>query len=401
MGNKDICLQEMLQGALLESQSPSLKLSQDVMDNISIRVFWKDIHGLYLGANKVFLEDAHCPSLADLIGKNDYELPWKESEALEFRRDDREVIETGKSKLSIDEPLTRADGSTGWLRTNKFPFKDKKGKIIGVIGTYEDVTEVKEQCEALRKSEAKFKTLFNSTYQFLGILSPDGIVQAVNDTAAQRFSLSPDSLVGSSFQDTPFWLHDAEQREQLILALEKAQQGELVRERFYHQTPGGEKIYVDFSITPVFDEQGKVSMLIPEGRDITAQHIAQKQLKVFNELLEKNVAKRTAELEASNQELSLALSELKQTKEELSLSAKLANFGELAHSLASDLSAPLQDANSSASTLRTSLKMLAQIPPQEAIEQKDLFKRSNESLDELEESLTLALSLIGELKKHS
>jgi diguanylate cyclase (GGDEF)-like protein len=52
-------------------------------------------------------------------------------------------MEQGSTKLNFDETRSRPDGSLLWLRTSKLPLWDREGKVIGVIGTYEDITERK------------------------------------------------------------------------------------------------------------------------------------------------------------------------------------------------------------------------------------------------------------------
>lgn len=396
---KDTALEALR--AMGSAHEPSIKLYQEVMDNMPIRVFWKDTQGLYLGANSAFLKDAHCTSLSSLIGKSDYELPWKEGEALAFRRDDREVIETGQSKLNIEEAQTRADGSVGWLITNKIPLRDEQDRIIGVIGTYEDVTERKAKTEALRESEARFRTLFNSTFQYTGILSPDGTVLAINETATRLYGMQPEDPVGLYFPDTPFWSHDPEQRDKIVAAIEKAKVGEQFRDKLYHLPPNGEKVYIDFSLTPVFNCQGEVEMLIPEGRDITTQCIAESRLRVFNELLEKNVAKRTAELEAANKELTETLHELKLTQDELIQSEKLTSLGHLVSGLAHEVNTPLGVSVTSASFLSEQLKQLEALLANNQLSRAQVetfIEKSREGASLLQHNLTRASDLVGSLK---
>lgn len=129
-----------MEKTFIEDESEMLQL---VLDSIPSRVFWKDTQLIYRGANNRFLEDAGQEKLADLIGKSDYELPWTEGQANAFRDDDREVIDSGVAKLDFEEDQTHPDGSVYWLQTCKIPLHDKQGNIIGVLGTYTDITERK------------------------------------------------------------------------------------------------------------------------------------------------------------------------------------------------------------------------------------------------------------------
>ena len=59
-------------------------------------------------------------------------------------RRDREVMESGIAQLGIIEQAAFADGSTRWLETNKMPMLDTTGKVIGLLGTWQDITERKQ-----------------------------------------------------------------------------------------------------------------------------------------------------------------------------------------------------------------------------------------------------------------
>lgn len=130
----------------------ALRRSRDILkgivDAMPARVFWKDRDYAYLGCNAAFARDAGFASPEDLIGKNDFELVWKEQAEL-YRADDREVMESGRPKLLSEEPQTTADGNTVVRLTSKIPLRDSSGEIIGVLGTYMDITERKRAEETV------------------------------------------------------------------------------------------------------------------------------------------------------------------------------------------------------------------------------------------------------------
>ena len=134
----------------------SIAMLQLVMDSIPQRVFWKDRNFVYRGCNRVFAEDAGIDSPEDIVGMNDFELSWKESAPL-YRADDRDVMENDLSKINYEEPQKRADGSRLWLRTTKLPIKNTRGEIIGVFGSYEDITDSKLADERHRILEAQLR----------------------------------------------------------------------------------------------------------------------------------------------------------------------------------------------------------------------------------------------------
>ena len=93
---RDITERKRAEQALQESQ----RLLQLVMDNIPQAVFWKDKELTYLGTNQAFAEDAGFTSPQDLVGKTDFDMPWKEQAEL-YRADDQRVLELGEAKTQL------------------------------------------------------------------------------------------------------------------------------------------------------------------------------------------------------------------------------------------------------------------------------------------------------------
>lgn len=93
---------------------------QLILDIVPVRVFWKDRDSVYLGCNRLFAADAGYSSPEDIIGKTDYDMPWREQVDM-YRADDHTVMETGAPKLDYEEPQTTSDGRTIWLRISKVP----------------------------------------------------------------------------------------------------------------------------------------------------------------------------------------------------------------------------------------------------------------------------------------
>jgi PAS domain S-box-containing protein len=124
-----------------------------LIDSVPIRIFWKDKNGVYLGANKLFIQDAKLNSVKDIIGKTDYDLPWGEFEAKKYIEDDLEVMNSKESKIGIIETQTKSDGKVLHLNTSKVPLLDEGSNVNGLLGVYEDITEKLENEEKLKAQE--------------------------------------------------------------------------------------------------------------------------------------------------------------------------------------------------------------------------------------------------------
>jgi AraC-like DNA-binding protein len=109
-----------------------------------VSFFAKDRAFRLMCASRRFIERFGFRDEVQLIGKDDFELfPARLAE--NFRRDDEEVIRMGEPKLNIVELFFNDQGVPDWFITNKLPICDRRGRVIGVMGTvhsYEGRREV-------------------------------------------------------------------------------------------------------------------------------------------------------------------------------------------------------------------------------------------------------------------
>ena len=164
-----------------------------VLDTIPARVFWKDANSVYVGCNKVFAQDAGYESPSQVIGKTDSDLPWREL-AERYCRDDREVVESGIAKLNYFEPQSRERGRNICLRSSKIPWRGPDGRILGVLGVYEDVTEQRRTEERVREQAE----LLDITQDAVTVLDLDGKVLYWNNAAEELYGWPVEEALGCS-----------------------------------------------------------------------------------------------------------------------------------------------------------------------------------------------------------
>ena len=154
---RDISDHKVSEEKLFDAQ----RMLQLVLDTIPQRVFWKDTKLRFLGSNRRLALDAGLASTAEIIGKTDFDLNWKDN-AEQYSRDDQWVIDHNSPRLDIEEPQLRPDGSKSWLRTNKVPLHDRDGNVIGVLGTYEDITKRRLAEEQVRLTNEKLTVMVSA-----------------------------------------------------------------------------------------------------------------------------------------------------------------------------------------------------------------------------------------------
>ena len=145
-----------------------------------------------------------------------------------------------------------------------------------------DITERKQAEEALRKSEQKFRAIFDQTFQFTGLLEPDGKVIEANQTALDFAGVPPAEVVNKPLWDACWWVISSQTKKQLQKAVSLAAKGRFVRYEIELMGGNNQVATIDFSLKPVKDETGKVILLIPEGRDITERKLAEQKIQLQN-----------------------------------------------------------------------------------------------------------------------
>lgn len=267
----DITGKKLADEALRQTQ----QMLDIILNTIPVRVFWKDRNGIYLGCNKPFALDAGLSSPKDIIGKDDYQVGWIDQAEL-YRADDRVVIESGHPKISYEEPQTAPDGSLRWLRTSKIPLRNVDGEIIGVLGTYEDITEQKQAENALRESEQKFRTLFEESKDAIFITTPKGKIHDINPAGVEMLGFaSKEEILAIDIAKDLYW--NPEDRDEYIRTLNK--NGYIKDYEIALKRNDGSKILVMETATLVRDKTGKPVIYRGIIRDITQQRLLEDQLR--------------------------------------------------------------------------------------------------------------------------
>lgn len=174
--------------------------------------------------------------------------------------------------------LTTAKGKEIWVMAAGKPVF-KKNKFLGLIGTFQDITE---EVEAQIKKEEKdriVRSIFNSSYQFTGILDPDGTFVEINETALKFADLKAEDVINKKFWDAYWWPVSDLVKAGLKQVVKAAAEGEFMRSEIVVFDKNKEAVPVDFSLKPIYDQHGQVVSLLAEGRMIKEMVMAREKLK--------------------------------------------------------------------------------------------------------------------------
>ncbi len=132
----------------LRRHSEHLRL---VIDTVPAYIYAKDDAGHFILVNRLFAR-VFGVEPEEVTGKTNEDYGATPEETARFMEEDREILRSGKPLFVPEERAPRPDGSPGWFQTTKIPYRHPDWKKPAILGVSVDITESKEQAEALRRS---------------------------------------------------------------------------------------------------------------------------------------------------------------------------------------------------------------------------------------------------------
>ena len=173
-----------------------------------------------------------------------------------------------------------------WWTYGYSPVPEDDGRIGGTLVVCQETTSrVRDAAErlraeqALRESEARLRAMYDGTYEYIGLLRPDGTLLDCNRASLDFVDNQREDVVGLKFWDTPWFVYTPGAPELLRESIARAAAGEFVRYEAPLQRPSAPSIIFDFSLHPIRNAQGEVTFIVPEGRDITDRQRAEAALR--------------------------------------------------------------------------------------------------------------------------
>jgi two-component system, cell cycle sensor histidine kinase and response regulator CckA len=247
-----------------------------VLDNTPQRVFWKDLESRFWGCNLAFAQDAGLNSPEEIVGRTDWDLSWS-AEAEKYRSDDLLVIQSGIPKLSYGELQPRQAGPPRWLNTSKVPLRDQFGEVIGLLGTYEDVTERKQ---AESKNQQLAAIVAQAVEGFL-VTDTHGVIEYVNPAYEKITGYTQNELIGQRPNLLKSGRHPIGFYRDLwdtILG------GNTWTGRMVNRKKDGTHFHEEATISPILDSKGVITHFVAVKRDITREIEMEIQLRQSQKL---------------------------------------------------------------------------------------------------------------------
>jgi len=232
-----------------------------------------DEDGTYIYVNQAYA-DLYNRTPADLRGDG-WERLYPEDEVERFRTEILPSLETEGSWSGRSTGL-RADGTT-FTEQLSLTQLDTGGHVC----VAQDLSERVQRERELKQKERRYQATFEDPNILAGLLTVDGTLRQVNQTALQFIEQDREAVIGERFWETPWWSYSVKLQESLQDWIEQAAVGKYVEFEAENRTAEDEPIYVDGVIRPVTDEEGTVRSLLVSARDITDRKETEQQLQAY------------------------------------------------------------------------------------------------------------------------
>jgi PAS domain S-box-containing protein len=176
----------------------SQNMLQLVLDTIPQSVYWKGRDLRFLGCNKVFAKTVGFTSSKEIIGKTDDDLHRKDL-ATVLEADDNHVIENDERRLNYEESLYIEEKNREyWFRISKLPMHNQSGKVIGMLGMYQNFTKERQIEEALKKSESTLRSVLSASPVGILLVTPDSLINWINNRITSMTGYKLNEMEGRS-----------------------------------------------------------------------------------------------------------------------------------------------------------------------------------------------------------
>jgi len=172
---------------------------QVLLDLIPAMVWYKDSQNRILRANRRAAESI-SKTVEEIEGRSTYDLYPDEAER--YHQDDLAVITSGHPKLGIVEPYEIAPGQKRWVQTDKVPYHDAQGNVIGVLVFAQDITERRQAALIQEENERLYRLLIENAGDSMVLVDREGYVTMVNAKACAIYGYTREEFIGMNIKDT-------------------------------------------------------------------------------------------------------------------------------------------------------------------------------------------------------
>ncbi|MFX1329176.1 MAG: PAS domain S-box protein [Promethearchaeota archaeon] len=266
---EDITIRKISEQKLKESEEKY----RGILENIKECYFEVDLNGNFVFFNDALCELQGCPR-EELLGTN-YQDFVDEENKKKIINVYREVYETGSPRSDFQYQSYRKDGKRITCESSIYLKYDSDGKKIGFSGVARDITEKFYLEQKIKESEEKYRTIFNSSPDYIFITDMEGKILDMNPALLNQIGITLEDVRTMNF--TQFYAED-DMDKLYALGRELSSGKEIKGIEIKAKTSNDEIFEYEVNSVPL-TEKGEVSKILNLARDITDKKIAERKLK--------------------------------------------------------------------------------------------------------------------------
>ena len=164
---------------------------ESVLDQLPQCVFRKDVNAVYMGCNQPWAAVVGLADPAAIVGKTDHDLPWAAGEADRYRARDRQLLLAGEPELHHLTSRLKATGEQLWFDASRVPLVDESGQVLGLLCTFENITERQQAADKLNQSAKLLQLVLDNIPQAIFWKDRQSVYLGCDQNWAQAAGLSP------------------------------------------------------------------------------------------------------------------------------------------------------------------------------------------------------------------
>ncbi|MFX1502332.1 MAG: PAS domain S-box protein, partial [Promethearchaeota archaeon] len=253
------------------------EMIQLVFDNIPQLICWKDTNLVYMGCNKNFALLNKLAEPMSIIGRKDEDLIWHNGNFNSFIEKEREVIVNDKPEYNAIESLFSSKGVQIWFEINRIPIHNSKNHVVGILITYEDITNRKINEQKLEESESKYRGILENMRETYFEVDLKGNYTYINNAFTDLVGYSKNEVKGKKYNDYV----DEETKNKIFKVYNEVYRTSKSKNNFQYQIQkkNGDLAICESSVNLRYDSEGNKIGFSGLARDITEKYVLEQKLR--------------------------------------------------------------------------------------------------------------------------